>query len=61
MCDGSSLVVSPIYVPDVNRELYWESRYSELFEQLWGDEVVCCPRVYEDFSFGRRVCRLKEY
>ena len=61
MCDGSSLVVGSVYVPDVNRELYWKSGYFESFKQLWGDEVVCCSRVYKDFSFSRHMCRLKEY
>ena len=29
MSDGSSLIVGPISVPDVNREFYWKGRYFE--------------------------------
>ena len=61
MGDSSSLIMGPVYVPDANRVFYWEGRDSKSFEQLWGDEIIGCSGIYEDFSLGRRMCRLKEY
>ena len=61
MGDSSSLIMSSIYVPDANRKFYWEGRDPKSFEQLWGDKIVCCSRIYKDFSFGCCVCRLNEY
>ena len=61
MGNCSSSVMGPIYVPDANREFYWQGGDPESLKQLGRYKVVCCSRVYEDFSFGRRVCRLEEY